>query len=234
MTTLITHTWNEAALLPGWLEWHLPRFERIIAIDCQSDDGTRDLLHDAGVEVVEGPDDFGAARMDGYVMRVEEQVTGPRIALNATEFLLGDPDRPGMTFIPSISLIDMGNEPEFDWLSPWWLQRWHGIGWREDFMLRRSRLLTDAPVRYDIGRHFMQVSEAPLLIVHVANCLVDEQMIARRLAIQTRIPATDVALDLSFQHHAHGMGLTRERLMAEQAAYRARATDLTAYLEDVA
>ena len=231
MSTLITHVWNEVALLPGWLDWHAPRFDRIIAIDCASDDGTRDILADAGVEIVEGPDDFGAQRMDACVMEVERGVTGLRIALNVTEFLLGKPNIPGQTFIPSVSLVNMPDDPPFNWMGWFWTQRRHGIGWREDFMLRRARLLTDTPVHYDIGRHFMQVSDAPLLIVHVANCLVDEAMIARRLQIQQRIPESDKRLDLSFQHHDHGRGLTRERLMVEQDEYRARATDLTDYFK---
>lgn len=226
MSTVITQVWNEAPLLGMWLDWHAKRFDRIIVIDCGSDDGSREIAQDRGCEVVDGPTVFAAAAMDQAVMDVEARVFGIRIALNVTEFLLADPDDcSSHWFIPSVSLVNMPDDPPFTWLGWFHTQRHHGIGWREDFMLRRSRLLSRQAVRYPLGRHFMEVTDTPALIVHVAHCLVDEWMIDRRLAIQTRIPAEDIALDLGFQHHDHGRGLTRDKVLAEQDAYRARATD---------
>lgn len=225
MTTVITHVWNEAPLLAMWLDWHCRRFDRVIVLDCGSTDGSREIAAERGCEVLNGPTVFAAAALDQAVMDVETTVNGLRIALNVTEFLLADPtDCPSHWFIPSVSLIDMGDRP-FTWLGWFWKQRTHGISWRDDFTLRRSRLLSRQGVRYPLGRHFTERSEVPALIVHVANCLVDDWMIDRRLAIQTRIPAEDIALGLGFQHHDHGRGLTRDKLLAQQEVDRARATD---------
>lgn len=226
MTTVITHVWNEAPLLGMWLDWHGPRFDRVIVIDCGSDDGSREIAAERGCEVVDGPTVFAAAALDQAVMTVESKVRGLRIALNVTEFLLADPTAcPSYWLVPSVSLVDMADDRPFTWSDWFWNQRTHGISWRDDFMLRRSRLMARQSVRYPLGRHFTERSDSDALIVHVANCLADDWMVNRRLAIQTRIPAEDIALDLGFQHHDHGRGLTCDKLLAQQEADRARATD---------
>lgn len=228
MSTVITQVWNEAPLLAMWLDWHGRMFDRVIVIDCASDDGSRELAEDKGAEIVDGPTVFAAAEIDALVMQVEQGVSGLRIALNATEFLLTHPKHcASHWFIPSVSLVQMPDDEPFTWLGWFHTQRTHGVHWRDDFMLRRSRLMSRQGVTYPLGRHFMEVTEGPL-IAHVAHCYVDDWMVERRLQIQTRIPAEDKARDLGFQHHDHGRGLTRDKVLAEQEAYRHRAVDCSA------
>ena len=231
MTTVITHIWNEQHLLPSWLDWHTDLFDTVIVIDTGSTDASRAIAASTrGVTVIDHPmPDFDAAKMDAVVQWVEsEWVTGWRITLNVTEFFLGDPAKTSKpSFIPSVSLINMENDQPFDWRHRFWEQRHHGIDWRNHLQFRRTRAYTFKPVEYTLGRHFNHVDANGLLICHVANCLVDEGMVARRLQIQQRIPPTDIAQNLGYQHHNYGRGLTRADLAVEQEQFRSAAVNVS-------
>ena len=231
MTTVITHVWNEQHLLPSWLAWHTYLFDHVIVIDTGSTDSSRAICANIpGVTLIDHPmPDFDAAKMDAVVSWVEsEWVTGWRIALNVTEFFLGDPSTVSKpSFIPSVSLINMADDPPFDWRQWFWDQRSFGIDWRDDFQLRRSRAFTFKPVEYTLGRHFNHVDANGFLICHVANCLVDEGMVERRLQIQHRIPPSDIAQNLGFQHHNWGRGLTCTDLVHQQEQFRHAAVDVS-------
>ena len=231
MATLVTHCWNESALIKLWLDHHLAIFDRVIVIDFASDDGTREILKDHDVEVIESPlVDFQARPLDQLVEQIEAPIQGPRISLNVTEFLLGDPNVDRELFVPSVSLVNMESDPTFHWSVQFYRQRNYGISFERDFMRRRSRRLSLESKPYPLGRHFHQIDRGDLLIVHVAQCYVDQRMIDRRLAIQHRIPNSDKEQMLGFQHHNMNRGLTLEDVLEEQRRDRMAAQDLSDYL----
>jgi hypothetical protein len=231
MATLVTHCWNEVALIEMWIDHHNQTFDKLIVIDFASDDGTRDILKDKGVTIVDSPlSEFSARPVDELVEQVEANIIGPRISLNVTEFLLGDPNVDRELLIPSVCLVNMDSDPDFDWSIPFHRQRDYGIGFERDFYRRRSRRLSLEPKPYPLGRHFHFIDRGELLIAHVAQCYVDQRMIDRRLAIQHRIPESDKQKMLGYQHHNMNRGLTFDDVMAEQFNDRRAAQDLSEYL----
>ena len=234
MTTIISHVYNEEALLPLWLEHHSKYFENGLIIDFDSTDKTRDIISMyPSFKVVESPlKEFDAEKLDDMVSSFEKDVSGIRIILNTTEFLMGDPAIAERDhFVPSVSLTNMPQDKKFNWKKQFFEQRRFGISYEDDFKYRRSRILTDKYLNHPLGRHYELIDPGPYIIVHVANCLVDQKMINRRLQIQHRIPQRDKDRGLGFQHyHGHG-GLTYEKLMKEQDELRAKSKDIFYLIE---
>ena len=234
MTTIISHVYNEEALLPLWLEHHSKYFENGLIIDFDSTDKTRDIISMyPSFKVVESPlKEFDAAKLDDVVSLFERDVSGVRMILNATEFLMGDPCCVEKDYlIPSVSLINMPHDNKFDWSKQFFVQRKFGISYEDDFSYRRSRILTNRFTIHPLGRHYESIDAGDYLIIHVANCLVDKKMIKRRMQIQHKIPQRDKESGLGFQHYHGPGGLTHEKLMKEKEELRSRSKDLS-YLID--
>lgn len=232
MSTVITHIYNEQALLPLWLKHHAKTFKRGIVIDFASTDASREIVKAwPTFELIDSPlTDFDAPEVDRMVENVERDIKGIRMVLNVTEFLLGDPNQATRDhFIPSVSPINMTDDPPFDWSYQFWEQRTRGISFERDFNWRRSRRLGLTSTSYPLGRHFGEIDRGDYLLVHVASCLVDERMIERRLQIQHKIPAHNKAVGMGIQHHFQ-TGLTREMLIEQQDKDRANSIDLMPWL----
>jgi hypothetical protein len=90
-TTVICHVYNEAYLLPWWLEHHARQFDHGIIIDYASTDGCTDMVAQICPtwEVRQSRNEwFGAVEVDLEVMDVERGITGIKMVLNVTEFLV--------------------------------------------------------------------------------------------------------------------------------------------------
>lgn len=90
-STVICHVYNEAYLLPFWLEHHRRMFDHGIIIDYDSTDGSPDIVRRMcpSWEVRTSRNrEFDALEVDAEVMDVEASVQGIKMALNVTEFLL--------------------------------------------------------------------------------------------------------------------------------------------------
>jgi hypothetical protein len=91
---LISHFRNEEYLLPWWIEHHKDHFDQAILIDYHSTDRSREIIGDLAPStwriVPSGNQFFTASLVDEEVMKIESTVEGAKIALNTTEFLVGD------------------------------------------------------------------------------------------------------------------------------------------------
>jgi len=89
---LISHVFNESYLLPSWIKHHREMFDRAVIIDYASTDGTVDVVKKYAPStwkvVSSRNSEFNAEECDREVMEIEESLTGWKIALNATEFLV--------------------------------------------------------------------------------------------------------------------------------------------------
>jgi hypothetical protein len=229
MTTIISHVYNEEALLPLWLKHHSKYFENGIIIDFNSTDKTKDIIsmYPSFKLYQSTLNSFDAEELDKMVATFESEVSGIRIILNVTEFLLGNPSSVDRDyFIPSISLINMENDKRFNWSKQFFEQRNFGISYENNFSWRRSRILTNRLLKHPLGRHYETIDNGDFLIVHVANCLVDESMIKRRLQIQNKMPEKDKIAGRGFQHV-----ITRDQLFAQQEDWRSAATDISSYIK---
>lgn len=241
-TTILTHIYNEEQLLPLWLEHHSKYFDRGIVIDFASTDKSRKIISKyPKFEVYDSTIDmFDANGLDKMMIEFEKEVKGTRIVLNATEFLLGNPKKAKKDlFIPSVSLINMETDPPFDWSKQFFEQRRYGISFEQDFLYRRARILAQNLPNYPLGRHFEHIDSDNYLIVHVADCLVNQAMIDRKLQIQHKIPDSDKNMNLGKQHYAvtskarrrRGSQMTQEDVLSFQSNLRLNVTDVSHYIE---
>jgi len=92
MISLISHFFNEAYLLPSWIRHHREMFDRAILFDYSSTDDSRRIISKLAPSTWEVHQsrnkEFGAVSCDLEVMEAERSVTGWKIALNTTEFLV--------------------------------------------------------------------------------------------------------------------------------------------------
>lgn len=90
MSTVITHFYNEAKMLPFWLQHHTKMFDNGILIDHNSTDDSVEICRRFAPhwKVVKTKlSNFSAIDTDFEVMMHESSVTGWKMALNVTEFL---------------------------------------------------------------------------------------------------------------------------------------------------
>ena len=216
--TVISHFYNESYLLPWWLNYHKNIFDNGILINYASNDHSVDIIKHICPHwtIVDSKNkEFCARNADSEVMAYEFYVKEWKMALNITEFIVGDIDKNIINnqqlLIPQISFFDWDPNNKLDNNSYLWQQKTYGIDYKTDFTLRYARSLHCANIRYPSpGRHFLKYNTENLLIFHYANCISSQEMLSRRLQIQHRIPIKDKKLDLGFQHHNHGKGLTEQ------------------------
>ncbi len=212
MATVLAPMFNEQYLLPWWLQHHKERFDRGILIDYDSTDASREICKaicpDWEVRTSANRE-FDAHAVDAEMMKIERELSGFRIVLNITEFLVGTVDlKKPQTLIPSIAFVDWEPQGTIDPSRPLWEQKKLGVHYRTDFGCRRARSFHDHPVAYPIGRHFAHFDTQSAIIFHYGHLISSPEMLARRLQIQHRCSAHDKARGLGMGHHNSGKGLT--------------------------
>lgn len=230
--TVITHVYNEEFLLPVWIRHHLKHFDHGVVIDFASTDNSRKIIQELAPKwtVINSPlPNFDAEKLDKLIQKLELDIEGVKIALTTTEFFLGNPRllRHDPEFIHSIDLVSkegdqVKGEEDFH------KQFNFGLSEEDSKKIRPNELgraLHIEPVEYETGRHFKGYF-GDKLILRVANCLVNDEMITRRLQIQTRIPADDIKNGRGIQHHA-GAVLRSEDLITLRQNLSEKAIDLS-------
>lgn len=218
MKTVITHFYNEEYLLPWWLEHHKKYFDFGVMIDYASTDDSVAIIKETCPHwqvLPSGNAEFDASLCDHEIMFVERQITGWRIALTTTEFLVGNLDKlmtdtpeRAQWKIPGIRFTEWDPSGYLDPSKVLWEQLHTGISYRSDPIAHQCRSLHNFnDLEYSPGRHFMPFNTEDALVFHYAHCIVGEPMLKRRLQIQHRISAYDKAHGLG-QHHYFGHGPT--------------------------
>jgi len=199
---VVCHFYNEEYLLPAWLKHHKKIFTHGIMIDYQSTDSSSALVAELcpSWKLVKSINDsFDARLVDLEVEKYEAEVEGWVIALNVTEFLIGDTSILSMTnksrlFVPAISLLafdfNKNTSSKFD-LDEAIENCSSSINFWNEPYFRPSRCLHKDRFEYSPGRHFNKINQSSLIIVHVANYLMDINMVSRRVQIGERVPISD-------------------------------------------
>lgn len=89
--TVISHFYNEEALLPYWLQHHLTIFNHGIMIDYDSTDRSVDIIREMAPswEIRKSRNrTFDCFAVDYEVMDIERSISGYKMVLNTTEFLV--------------------------------------------------------------------------------------------------------------------------------------------------
>mgnify|MGYP003390287370 CR=1 FL=1 len=207
--TLVSHFHNEEVLLPAWVARHQPLFDRMILIDHQSTDESRDIIEAIAPEAIVIPSkltEFDAWQNDLEVMEIERQYyKAPQmtLVLNTTESIVSEDFQAAMLDhyntselidawgIGSIILVDKGGIPSGTW------------GFKDPGHIRRKRYAHCASDgNYHLGRHGTNLYSEDIENVHILYSAFSPwpEVKNRKLQIQKRLSAHNVQSGLGFEH----------------------------------
>lgn len=213
MKTIITHFFNEEYFLPHWLNHHKKYFNHGILIDYDSTDESVNIIKEIcpDWQIIKSKNEmFDAKKCDDEVMEIEQSISGFRICLNVTEFLIGnykilDEENNFNKYflIPSYVMVDtkeqMFTEVKNDLIS----ERCNGLDFEKEnnFRIRRARCFSNFNVNYPLGRHFENYDTDEFRILwYGAYSPFNDKSIKRKLQIQTRIPNQDKLNKHGYEH----------------------------------
>jgi hypothetical protein len=227
MLNLISHIRNEELLLPHWIAHHRPMFDSVTIIDYASTDSSLDIIRTLAPEwrILRSQNvNFDANNADFEVMQIEYYLSGWKIALNTTEYvvcsnlcqLIINAENAGFHGIigeASFILHDklrlgfskIKNEPPI-------LEQLN-YGWQEDpSKSYRRRLLHRWPTgSYSVGRHSWMrgptANSSDLLYASMAYAPWDGAMINRKIAIGSQVSEHDRKIGLGNHHHLSAIEL---------------------------
>jgi hypothetical protein len=216
MKTIMSHFYNEEYLLPFWLNHHKKMFDHGILIDYHSTDKSVEIIKKICPtwDIITSRNEFFESfSIDKEVEDIESSISGWRICLNITEFLIGNFEilnniEPNTNFfIPECIMVD-SIENEFTTLDEnknLVSQRTHGIHpFQYNEILRResrrSRKLSNYFTNYPLGRHYEGHNTRDFLILWYGYSPFNEDIIKRKLQIQNKMPESDKSRGLGFQH----------------------------------
>jgi len=218
--TLIAIFYNEEYLLPWFCKHHKDIFDHAIMIDYHSTDRSREIIQEIcpnwEIRTSRNPN-FQADTIDTEIMDIEREIDGWKIALNVTEFLLGDYrvlNHPltSRLLIPSIFMVDCDRERKVTQDLPLYKQKFDGFSYmdgQQAFLERRARSMHRDTVIYPStyteacmgpGRHWNTHNTNDLVIFYYGWCPFDEGQLARKLQIQTQIPLIDRQRGWGYHH----------------------------------
>ena len=227
---LITHFYNEEALLTQWIRHHAPLFNCAVLIDYDSTDKSRDIIRreapDSWNVVTSFNRDFGAVGTDVEVSGYENSFDNNywRLALTTTEFLFttGIRRKENAIFengnairIPSLSVVDKDGSGKNDKSQA--LVRQKNAFYFQD---GASGILTDEEERY-VNNHYNRFMHTirdfhnPYMVgrhefrhasiqrnMHILKYMYGPfpEFYSRKLQIKTRMPESDKQFNFGHQH----------------------------------
>jgi nucleoside-diphosphate-sugar epimerase len=206
--TIISHIYNEEYLLPYWLEYHKKIFSHGIIIDYNSTDHSISIVKKIcpSWKIIQSLNkEFGAEDIDREVMNIENEIEGYKIVLNTTEFLISTKNLEDILLkdiyaikplsIARTDINHVNNTKEFlENLTHF------NVNWRGG----RRYIHKHKNGQYNIGRHqtyHLDVIETNEIFIAWAGFYPwNENMMKRKLQIQTKIPLKDKIIKAGFQH----------------------------------
>lgn len=221
MKTIITHFYNEEYLLPWWLEHHKKYFDFGILIDYASTDNSVAICKEICPHwqiFPSGNKDFDSSDLNYEVMFYERQLSGYRIALTVTEFLVGDVNSLFLDtnarvqwYIPGIRFTHWDPAGKLDTSKPLWEQLRNGIHYKTDPVAHQCRSLHNFnDIQYEPGRHYLPLNTEEACVFHYAHCIVGEPMLKRRLQVQHKMSTSDKVKHIGSHHFynlEHGLNI---------------------------
>lgn len=235
--TVISHFYNEEWLLPLWLQHHREIFDHGIMINYGSTD--RSVEYIKGLcpswTIVDSKNkDFDAPPVDKEVEEYEQNLTGWRVCLNTTEFMIGNYNRltdsagHDRIYLKQYIFVDMESGKEVPVLDPS-LPIYHQRKWgytNDDYsklqslgtVARPPRSIHNYHAKYPVvGRHFWSERGTydDLVIFYYGFGSIEEGSLKRRLQIQNMVPKYIGATGPG-SHHKFDRELLLRRFREEQ------------------
>jgi hypothetical protein len=256
MRTVICHFYNEAYMLPWWLQHHVPQFDHGIMIDHGSTDESIEIIRMIAPHwriVRSRLTAFDAFLTDFEVQTYEQEVPGWKVALNVTEFLvstvpLGAVEKflaeNGKTGCAATGYILVDDDPATapDYQNPLLMQKHWGFNDNDVLdprerkqrgftdMLYRNRFYHSNPVgMYQPGRHRSWHPDSGFRLDDLAVLHMGYAPWNERLLQRKLQIASKVPKSDTDRGWGHHHFRTAEDLEAEYRKVRESATDLLAH-----
>jgi UDP-glucose 4-epimerase len=217
-TTVLTNIYNEEYLLPFWLNYHKNIFDHGIIVDYRSTDNSVKICKSICPtwEIITTVNEyFEAEKIDEEFMNIEKSITGLKIVLNTTEFLIcSDPLHKLFT-----DLLGNNTEPfslSISCISPYSINNYYPNNLP---MLFKNMLNDDVKYHYDrktrqlhnyrcgnytIGRHSTLntniIYKDNIFIVWLGYYPMNDSLLQRKLQILINVPESDKARNFGLQH----------------------------------
>jgi hypothetical protein len=206
--TVLCHFYNEEYLLPFWLKHHGSMFDHGIMIDYHSTDGSVELIKKLCPtwEIRTSRNtQFNAYSVDREVMDIETQISGYKIALNVTEFLIAskpfertEADKcfriESYIVIPDSSQTEPKDEKEF-------ISHIDKLAFQTERGYRAMHSYSNG--NYNVGRHSSYHPSETISSLFIVWCGFypwNEKTLKRKLQIKDHIPESDKKMGHGFQH----------------------------------
>ncbi len=215
MKTVISHFYNEAYLLPWWLNHHKQFFDHGIMINYNSNDSSVDIIRSIcpSWEIINTRNKcFEAQKVDDEIYDIENNIPDWRIVLNTTEFLIGKYSNLNNSlsmsdiYVPSFTMIDSLDNNGIDSTIPLIDQKYHGAYYDprhpKDY-IPRARRLSNFRVKHSVGRHYKKrwkFLSKDFIILWYGYSPFNEFLIQRKIQIQNNIPESDKKRGYGWQH----------------------------------
>lgn len=228
--TVVCHFRNEEVYLRYWLRHHAGLFDDGVLIDYGSTDGSREVIQEFAPHWEVRPTRntaFHSASIDAEVMDIEREITGWKMCLNVTEFVMHhdlkgfltefEDRNPGAHGVVTTGFIIQDAPDQLDLPlteDDLWEQRHFGCPEPDpgnNGLVGRSRLLHRAPHgAYGPGRHSNDVSnlnDPPLYLFWYGWCPLFLKK-ARNRDTAPLVPAADLARGWGSHHVLTGEEVT--------------------------
>lgn len=207
----VCHIFSEEMILPWFIKHHKPLFDEMTIIDHDSNDHSIAIIRALAPEwriVKSKIGSFDAYKNDLEVMEWEKELkTDWKLTVNISEFLWKHDIKDYLANcksqaigVRSIIMVDDKERP-LDYTEPIYKHRYHGhMDYKSQ---RRWRFIHNQPSgKYQTGRHGTNLSATydPELFLLYFSLSPWPQCLKRKLQIQTRIPESDKASGLGFEH----------------------------------
>lgn len=254
MRTVISHFYNEEYLLPWWLNHHKKYFDHGIMINYASTDDSVNIIKKICPtwEIVNSVNEqFDAYQVNQEVEVYERKVSGWKIALNTTEFLVGNfnlldsgankifmmqfdtsestSESKKYFYIPTFYFVEKDGKSYPNLSTPLYDQLFYGVDYEDYPALRSLRCMHNENVHYPAGRHYTNYQDTTdqFIIFNYGFAPMNEHMVKRKLQIQHKIPLSDKQTGSGVEHHNWGKGLTEEVLLEMCQEHREKSKDLS-------
>lgn len=207
MIAVITHYYNEEYLLPWWLSYHKKIFDHGILIDYGSTDKSNEIIKTICPtwDIVPTKNQyFDAHPCDDEVKEYEKHICEYKIALNLTEFLIGNIDDllyqnseeyHLKSYIMTDPTANIPANPHYnDYLFNQCHHGYFDMSYRQSRILHRKEFYP-----YTAGRHSREITTEKACILWYGLSPWNEETIKRKLQIQHKISAA--SMDAGFGPH---------------------------------
>lgn len=211
--TVISHFFNEEYLLPWWLEHHKKIFDHGIMINYASTDNSVEIIKRICPtwEIVDSCNkEFAAFQIDQEVMQYEKNITGYKICLNTTEFLVETDIKNELDYnstncysIYRATIVDTNPSDIPTYEHPLIQQKYNGFVGNNNINGDTRFIHNYETGHYGVGRHHTlhPVNKIlPFLIFWYGFAPWTEHTIQRKLQIKNKIPLADQQAGLGYQH----------------------------------